>query len=424
MPPLNGHFPHQAVVRVQLFFGLALDLSVFPQSVLGIRKGGFQFQSRAAGLGGMSLVHDNRKVPSRHLIHFLIDDRELLQGGDDNAHTAVDGIPQVLGGFLFPDGLNGTERVVKAGDRLLQLCIQHGAVGNDDHAGEHRLVLLIEQRGQPVSRPRNGIGLAASGAVLDQVIMPRSVLPDIGQQLAHHIQLMIARKNQRFAVLQVHKLLDNVHHTVLLKDILPQIRCRVTVWVCRIALAAVVSGSVGALVKGQEIGVLSGELCGHPHLGVIHAEIGQNTLVELEAKLPRVAVIHPLPLGIIHRLAGALVFQFKGEHRDAVEHQHHIHTLFCIGGEVPLAIALDGVCRPLGSRRLIQGRLRLKIAHPKTQSTVLEAVAQDREQSLRLASRVERCAELPHRIHLIGVFKSRPLLGLGALNEVDQGVHI
>ena len=260
--------------------------------------------------------------------------------------------------------------------------------------------------------------------MLDQVIVSGTIVAYMSDQLAHHIQLMIARKNQRFAVLQVHKLLDNVHHTVLLKDILPQIRCRVTVWVCRIALAAVVSGSVGALVKGQEIGVLSGELCGHPHLGVIHAEIGQNTLVELEAKLPRVAVIHPLPLGIIHRLAGALVFQFKGEHRDAVEHQHHIHTLFCIGGEVPLAIALDGVCRPLGSRRLIQGRLRLKIAHPKTQSTVLEAVAQDREQPLRLAGGVERRAELPHRVHLIGVFKSRPLLGLGALDKVDQGVYI
>ena len=308
MPPLNGHFPHQAVVWVQLFFGLALDLGVFPQSILGIRKGGFQFQSRAAGLGGMGLVYDNRKVPSCYFIHFLIDDRELLQGGDDNAHTAVDGVPQVLGGLIFPDGLNGAEGVVKAGNGLLQLRIQHGAVGNDHHAGEHRRVLLIEQRGQPVSRPRNGVGLAASGAVLDQVIMPGSVLSDIGQQLPHHIQLMIARKNQRFAVLQVHKLLGNVHHTVLLKDILPQIRRRVAVWVCRIALAAVVSGSVGALVKGQEIGVLSGELCGHPHLGVIHAEIGQNALVELEAKLPRVAVIHPLPLGVIHRLSGVLVF--------------------------------------------------------------------------------------------------------------------
>ena len=138
--------------------------------------------------------------------------------------------------------------------------------------------------------------------------MPRPVLPDIGQQLPHHIQLMIARKNQRFTILQVHKLLDNVHHTVLLKDILPQIRRRVAVWICRIALAAVVSGSVGALVKGQEIGVLSGELCGHPHLGVIHAKIGQNTLIELEAKLPRVAVIHPLPLGVVHCLTGVLVF--------------------------------------------------------------------------------------------------------------------
>ncbi len=104
-------------------------------------------------------------------------------------------------------------------------------------------------------------------------------------------------------------------------------------------------------------------------------------LLNWQAKLPRVAVIHPLPLGVVHRLAGVLVFQLKGEYRNAVEHQHHIHALFRVGREVPLAVALDGVCRPLGSRRLIQGRLRLKIAHPKTQSTVLEAVAQDRESS-------------------------------------------
>ena len=42
MPPMNGHLPHQAIVRIQLFFGLALDFGVFPQSVLGVRKGGFQ----------------------------------------------------------------------------------------------------------------------------------------------------------------------------------------------------------------------------------------------------------------------------------------------------------------------------------------------------------------------------------------------
>ena len=178
------------------------------------------------------------------------------------------------------------------------------------------------------------------------------------------------------------------------------------------------------MVKGQEIGVLSGELCGHPPLGVIHAEIGKNTLVELEAKLPRVAVIHPLPLGVVHRLSGVLVFQLKGEHRDAVEHQHHIHALFRISREIPLAVALDGVCRPLGGRRLIQGRFRLKIAHPKTQSAMLETVAQDREQTFRLAGGVERRAEFPHRVHLIGVFKTRPFLGLGALNKVDQGMHI
>ena len=44
MPPMNGHLPHQAVVRVQFFFGLALNLGIFPQSILGIRKGGLQLQ--------------------------------------------------------------------------------------------------------------------------------------------------------------------------------------------------------------------------------------------------------------------------------------------------------------------------------------------------------------------------------------------
>ena len=55
---------------------------------------------------------------------------------------------------------------------------------------------------------------------------------------------------------------------------------------------------------------------------------------------------------------------------------------------------------------------------------MLEAVAQDREQPLRLAGGVERRAELPHRVYLIGVFKTRPFLRLGALDKVDQGIHI
>ena len=55
---------------------------------------------------------------------------------------------------------------------------------------------------------------------------------------------------------------------------------------------------------------------------------------------------------------------------------------------------------------------------------MLEAVAQDREQSFRLASGVERRAELPHWVYLIGVFKTRPFLRLGALHEVDQGIYI
>ncbi len=49
---------------------------------------------------------------------------------------------------------------------------------------------------------------------------------------------------------------------------------------------------------------------------MIHAEITQDTLVELEANLPRVPVIHPLPLGVVHGLPGVLVFQCKSKDRN------------------------------------------------------------------------------------------------------------
>jgi hypothetical protein len=52
--------------------------------------------------------------------------------------------------------------------------------------------------------------------VLDEIVLPGTLLPHIRHQLVHHIQLVIPGKNEGLAVLQAHELLQDVHHTVLI----------------------------------------------------------------------------------------------------------------------------------------------------------------------------------------------------------------
>ena len=130
---------------------------------------------------------------------------------------------QVAGVFVLADGLHRTQRMVEAGDSLLQLCVQHGAVSHHDDTGKHRLVLGVEQGSQPVRRPCNGIGLARPGAVLDEIVLPGTLLPHVCHQLAHHVQLVIPGKDEGLTVLQAHELLQDVHHAVLLEHFFPEV---------------------------------------------------------------------------------------------------------------------------------------------------------------------------------------------------------
>ena len=71
----------------------------------------------------MRLVDDDSIVLPGGLVHLGVDDRELLQRGNDDACAVVDGIPQVAGVFVLADGLHRAQRMVEAGDGLLQLCV-------------------------------------------------------------------------------------------------------------------------------------------------------------------------------------------------------------------------------------------------------------------------------------------------------------
>ena len=369
VPAVGKHLLNKPVLPVDFVLGLALNFGILPQRFLGIGQRGFQLQGGSSGLRRMRLIHDDGVVPAPCGVHLLIDDRELLQRGDDNARPRIERVPQIPAVFVFPDGLHRAQRVVETGDGLLQLRIQHGPVGHDNNAGKNGLVVLVVQGSQPVGRPGDGIRLAGTGGMLNQVVVARAVFGNMGHHLPHRVKLVIARKYQAFLFddlfravglellflrdLQMDELLQDIHHAVLLENILPEIGRRIPFRIGGISLAAVPSRAAAALVERQKNGVLACKLRGHPHFRVIHGKAAQNPFVELEAGLAGIAVVHPLRLGVIHGLAGVLVLQLKGENGDAVQDKHHIHALVATGTVMPLPVAGHMIARILLRRRLV-----------------------------------------------------------------------
>ena len=141
----------------------------------------------------------------------------------------------------------------------------------------------------------------------------------------------------------------------------------------------------------------------------------------METEFPWVTVIHPLPLGVLHSLPRILVFQLKGENRDAVDGQHHVHGFLRAGGVVPLAVALDLVPGIPPGGGLIEAGLGHEVADVEGDAPVLEPMAEDGEKPVHFAGGIEGRAELPHGIDLVLLLEADPLLGLGGLDKANQG---
>ncbi len=293
------------------------------------------------------------------------------------------------------------------------------------------------ERGEAVCRPRDGIRFPGAGAVLDEVIAPRAVLPDVRDELAHDIELVEAREDQRFlsdlffrAVrlrllflrhLKMDELLHDIHHAVRLKDRLPQIVGGISAGILRIAFSAVVSGAVAALIERQEEGLLAVEARRHPHRGEIDAEIPEDAAVEAEAGLFRVAVLAPLTHCVLDVLSLELVLQFEGEQRDAVDPEEHVHAqLFRFSAVMPLADAVEDVLPVVRRVRFVETGFRHEITDAEGDPAVLEAVAQDVQHAVHIACVIERETEFLFGIGRVHVPEALPRLRLGPLNEVDQ----
>ena len=189
MNPLGSQFIQQLVLIVfALGFLFILLLGILLQHFLGVGQRPFQLAGGVAGLGGVGLVHNDRK-PLIAGAHFFVDNRELLEGSDDDTRPGLNGLPELLG--VLVDLLHHARHMVELIDSVLQLTIQHPAVGNDDDRLEDFLVVVIVQAGEPVSQPGNGVRLAGTSAVLNEIVPAGAIGLYIGQQLGHHIQLVI-----------------------------------------------------------------------------------------------------------------------------------------------------------------------------------------------------------------------------------------
>ena len=133
-----------------------------------------------------------------------------------------------LAAALALDRRDHAGRALEVEDRLLQLRVDHVAVGDHQHRVEQLLVLRVVQVGQEVRRPRDGVRLARAGRVLDQVLAARPFRQHGGLQLARGVELVEAREDDLLDLLLLVLLGDQIaaqdlQPALALPDLFPEV---------------------------------------------------------------------------------------------------------------------------------------------------------------------------------------------------------
>ena len=307
----------------------------------------------------MRLVGDHRIAPRRQLgvlVQGIEQRRKGLDGDNDDARLLGQRLGQLFGFALVADiagdRLNHALSMLELVDGVLQLAVEHGAVGDNDYRAEQPLAGIVVQRGQLVRRPGNRVGLARAGAVLDQVALARPFGASAIDQPIDHIPLVITREDhgllgRRLAVeafagflLQVQETPQHLEPGIGLEQPLPQVTGGVLAVVHRQRITG--AAFLATEVERQEEGVLTGQLGGHRHLVLTHGKVHQCAALEGQQRLglacQRVfyrAVVAVLALGVFNRLL-ELAFQLQRGGGDAIDEQHQVQTR---------VVALPAACR-------------------------------------------------------------------------------
>ena len=150
LPPPLGHAAEQLVEVVEPLLGGPL-LGLLAKALAA--EHGLQLGGRLAPLGAVRFVDDDRETPPRevgrplassllgHLEEVIGDEGELLQGGDDDRYAAVERRRELL--RVLVDLLDHAALVLELVDRVLELLIEHDAVGHDHDAVEDSPVRCV-----------------------------------------------------------------------------------------------------------------------------------------------------------------------------------------------------------------------------------------------------------------------------------------
>ena len=292
---------------------------------------------------------------------------------------------------------------------------------------------------QPIGDPCNGVGLARTRRMLDEIIFAGAVLLYIGQHFPHNIVLMIPRETHLFlgdgfhhAVLFLgffflyigNEPLDQIQQAVPLQNFFPQITGDIAVRVCRVACTTALTCSVGTLIEGHKPRAAVRKLGRHPHFIEVNGKINEKTVVGTKCKFLGAAVILVLVDCTGAVLPGELIFQFQCNHRDTVDRKHHIN-----GVRVARRIAeLPGTAQNIGFVAFecfgVQPGFRLEVARPQFAAHILDAVAQDMEQPLIGDGSLQPVIQLFYRLVAVvpGIF--RPFFRLGLGDKFAQHIHV
>ena len=258
--------------------------------------------------------------------------------------------------------------------------------------------------------------------MLDQIPLASTVRPGIGQKLAHHVNLVVAREYLALllpplVVLLLHDLcivLDDVRQAAPRQALFPQVGGLEALRVRRIPRAV-----IEPLVEGEEPGILALEMRTHPHLLVVHGEMHHAT-PELEQQLLRIAVALVLLDRVFDGLFREPVLQLERGHGQAVDEQAQVQ------GKLRLVLAvaqLTGDAEDIGVEPLlglhVAGGGRA-VEHVELDGPVLDPVPQNVNHAPLGDLALEPVQKLGARGTVLGKVKSRKRLGLGCMDKGAQ----
>ena len=327
-------FVLDSILRIGFFGTLVLPQRVFDRNHI------------LAGRGRMGLVNDNgkglvvlvlRQLPEIHI-------EEFLNRGDNDFIVSLQRIGKVCRGLFIINSADKAALVVDTLDSVLQLAVHHNTVCNDQNAVIDNMVLGIVQGYQPMRQPCDGIGLAGTCGMLNQIIKLCAVVLGIRQKLADGIALMIARENQLFFdglfpcqfvhdlfTLDENELGNQFNQTVAAQNIIPHIMHRIIVHAVIQGVAFPGIDTLAApTVEGDKACAQTVQLGGHIAGVEVHGKVDQSARFEQEQTVLRVTVLRILLDCHAVVLTCALAFQLKGRNGKAVEEHNKVDALVIV----------------------------------------------------------------------------------------------